>query len=307
MIRRMRSGPDRCSPCLPPGSAVLLLAIAVLVANGAGAADGSSSGEDLFLPSVAGVVGLDVREQKGSISSVRGDFEDHDREIFPSLGFDLELMSPSLMPGVLPGAPRLFVNAGLASAFDSDRNVVKEGAPGQPVIPPSSPGTQPPVNAVTGLGSSARSKTDSFLVRAGAGIAFTTALGDRNLWIKPSLVYQRETTHFSTAVSAAQSINNSALCPCRTGFVSAKQSESFDLLGAGLELEMDAGRAGPVLLTLFLDVRGYRVLGSRETVVQANGAFNDGTPLSSQAIYDRDPWSYAGGVGIRFRWLPVPD
>jgi hypothetical protein len=151
-----------------------------------------------------------------------------------------------------------------------------------------------------------QSRVDSLLFRAGAGVAFTTRWGDRRFWIKPSVEYQRQTTNYTSTVASAESIGGNQLCPCRTGTAIATGESDEDLLGAGLEIEMDAVRTGDFVFSVFISGRGYRLLGERETRIDANGSFNDGQPLRFTSSVDRDPWVYATGLGVRVRWLPLP-
>jgi hypothetical protein len=280
-----------------------------------GAEEGALTGAGRFLPSLAGVVGMHVERAEASVESTsRGAFKGDDRLIFPSLGLEAELMSPSLLPA-LPGGPRLFVHGGAAGGFDVTRSIVKEGTPGTPILPIidanmdgiPDPGREPPVAGTRGLGSTVRSQVDAILFRAGAGIAFTAPVGDRALWIKPGVVYQRETIEVTTIVSAAESINDNLLCPCRVAVFKQRESDDSDMLGAALELEFDAARAGDFVVTLFLSGEGYKLLGNREIRIDGASAFDDGKPLEVRSSFERDPWSYAAGIGMRVRWLPVAD
>jgi hypothetical protein len=93
--------------------------------------------------------------------------------------------------------------------------------------------------------------------------------------------------------------------------VRARDTQVFNGIGAGLELEMDAARAGPVMLSLFLGGQTYKMLGDLDvnlvgtSVVPAQPPYTttDQT-VSANFDFHIHSWSYRGGVGLRFRWLP---
>ena len=88
------------------------------------------------------------------------------------------------------------------------------------------------------------------------------------------------------------------------------ESEVFQGVGPGLEVEMDTVRMGPFMLSLFANGRGIKVLGDRKV------AFSDSTTVTDPAMipptttfdadweFEKKPWIFGGGVGVRFRWLP---
>jgi hypothetical protein len=84
-------------------------------------------------------------------------------------------------------------------------------------------------------------------------------------------------------------------------------------IGPGLELEMDAARAGPFVLSVFLGGQAYRMLGDRDVNLMDSAMVdvpdqNPNTPatqeVSAKWDFHKHAWSYRGGLGLRFRWLP---
>lgn len=269
------------------------------------------SAESRWLPGLGGLVGLDIQDTKASVDSdLRGAFSGASRFVFPSFAANVELATPVL--AAVPGRPRLFVQAEGGIAFDTKRNVVKEGTPGSPRIPIidanrdgiPDPGREPPLAAVTRLGSTVQSQTEPLVARLGAGVAFTTTVAGRDLWIKPSAEYRITSVDVTTFASAAESINDDGLCPCRTALFKRSESNDSHFVGAGLEIEADAARAGPFVLTLFAAGRGYRLLGDPEIAIEGSGTFDDGKPFSVRSTFDRDRWAYGASIGLRVRWMP---
>lgn len=244
----------------------------------------------------------------------------------PAVGGSLELMSPALLP--LPGRPRLFVHGDLSAVFSDTVNVAREGSPGPYDPPPpvecssfdppqcTSPiPTNSPGAAVGGQGSRTTAEIDSLLVSAGAGIAFTIDVGERRLRLKPSFEYVREQV---TMHGLVQNVTGRFICDgpgsCPPATISqmwdfttlrASRSGTFNGIGAGLELEMDAVRLGPFMLTVFLDGTAAHLLGDRKLELTA-GDPDPTTPCGSTACWggEVDPWLYTGGGGLRFRFVP---
>lgn len=273
--------------------------------------EGAQRGDERFLPAIAAMGQLWVENADAAVdSSARGAFSGDARLVFPTLGGNAELMSPALT--ALPGAPRLFVQGGVSAAFDPKRQVVKEGTPGTVVVPIidsnndgiPDPGREPPLAAVTGQGSAVESEVQPLVFTAHAGVAFSVPLGSRAFWIKPSVGYRHEETEVTTQVSAAQSIADNGLCPCRTAEFSESQTSASHWLGPALEFELDAARAGPFMLTLFLSGQAYRLVSDADVTLSATTEFDDGTPLQVDSKFERKPWSYGASLGLRFRWLP---
>ena len=143
---------------------------------------------------------------------------------------------------------------------------------------------------------------------AGLGTALEFAVGERTLRLRPSVEYRFDELGYRLRLSDAESLVLDGNCPCGIAQLSTREQQSFHLLGPGLELEMDAARAGPLMLTLFASFRGYRVLSERKERLRLSGVYTPSIPgaepLTAEAKFDREPWTFQGGVGLRFRWLP---
>ena len=63
---------------------------------------------------------------------------------------------------------------------------------------------------------------------------------------------------------------------------------------------MDAGRAGPFMMTVFVGGKAYWFMGERHIELEAETAFGETANWS----YEKHRWAYEGGMGVRFRWLP---
>lgn len=265
-----------------------------------------------WVPALSASSGASVVPQRDATvdSTARGRFAGDARSVFPYVGLSAELMTPALAASA--GRPRLFLHGDAALSFDSEQNIVQDGVPGAleiPVLDPDGPGPAPPrvdipLGAIRGVGSATQAEVEPWVFSAGVGIAFSLEARGRTLRFKPSLEYRHEQTKLTTLVSAAESIADTGVCPCRTGELSARKQESYHGIGPGLEVELDAARTGPFMLTVFISGQAYRTLSDRTIRLHAEGSFDDGKPLAVESTVTRDPWSFRGGVGLRFRWLP---
>lgn len=236
--------------------------------------------------------------------------------VTPYVGGSAELMTPGLQS--LWGRPRLFVRTDLSGAFGTERKVARERTPSQ--LPDPFP-TEPYISeeGIPGIGSETTAEVQPFAIAAGAGVAFSLDLGGRRFRIKPSVEYSREEIDFTGAVIRAVNTDTGIegqvnIQPKPSQWfgvtIHGDEKQVFQGVGAGLELEMDTVRAGPFMLSLFIDGRGVKILGDRKV------EFSGQTTVSNPALipttntftadweFEKKPWSFSGGVGIRFRWLP---
>ena len=63
---------------------------------------------------------------------------------------------------------------------------------------------------------------------------------------------------------------------------------------------MDAQRAGPFMLTVYMAGKAYAFLG--DLALEATGSNEFGETAGWRA--EKSPWAFQGSVGLRFRWLP---
>ena len=238
---------------------------------------------------------------------VRPPVSGSDIMVAPFVGGTVELMAPSWTP--LPGRPRLFIRGDVVAAFAFDRDIAKEGAPGERVDPQS---PEFPEVAILGQGSAASAEVQPLVASAGAGIAFTVDFRDRRLRIKPSVEWFREEVRFGGVVHRAVLTNPLASAPTLSTYefitMAGSRSRTFNGIGPGLELEMDTLRAGPFMMTLFVSGQAYRILGNRKinfgATYQTTAAELGGQVVSADWSFEKAAWSYRGGLGLRFRWVP---
>jgi hypothetical protein len=243
-----------------------------------------------------------------------------DKDLFltPTVGASLELMTPGLQQ--LAGRPRLFAHAGAAAAFSFDRNTAKEGIPGDVEFP--APGLRFGEGEIKGIGSKTSGEVQTLVLSAGLGTAFTLDAFERRLRIKPSLEWMRQEIKVSGQMVRVYRKDTGT----GTGTGTPQPAASFFLqepidlqtddtlpfhgIGPGLEVEMDAGRAGPVVLSLFLSGQAYYMLGDREVHLTGTDQITDPAmvpntqSVSADFDFNIHQWSYQGGLGIRFRWVP---
>jgi hypothetical protein len=238
--------------------------------------------------------------------------------ITPFVGGTLELMTPGLQS--IPGKPRLFVRSDVSGAFGSERKVSREKAPSS--LPDPLP-TQPSFaeEAVPGIGSETAAEVQPLLITAGGGIAFTLDAFGRRIRIKPSVEYQREEIDLTGKVIRAVNTDTGIQGPqpgVPVGVDAAffgvtlqgNETQIFQGVGAGLEVEMDTGRAGPFIVALFVNGRGLKIVGDRKVEFSDQVTASDPnlvpnpTDVTADWEFEKKPWEFAGGVGIRFRWLP---
>jgi hypothetical protein len=251
-----------------------------------------------------------------------------DLMLTPFVAGSVELMTPGLQ--MLPGKPRLFVRGDAGAAFGTERHLARERSPGSlplGAVPGGNPLALDPgfiEDAVSGIGSETTAETQPLTIAAGAGIAFSFDAFGRRFRIKPSAEYLREEVDFTGSVISAQLFDtgiqafppNITQKPALFIPITLKGSESevFQGVGAGLELEMDTARAGPFMITLFAGAQGVHLIGDTEVKfsdeqVLTNPPFTsplrpNNQPISASWSFEKEPWMYSGGIGVRFRFVP---
>jgi len=254
-----------------------------------------------WVPGLSVEVGLLSQSSEGTASSSEFPTASDNRLfLLPELRFGGELMTPAMSR--LPGSPRLFARAALSVAFDGERFLTKEGDPPGLVIPPGAPS----LTLVRGTGHATLTEVHPLVVSGGLGIAWEFEALERTFRVKPSIEYRRIQVDVTAQLSAAATLSGGADCPCRSIVLIAREDDSYHALGPGIEFEMDIGRSGPLLLSLFAAGAAYHSLGNERTVVAAAGTFDDvtATPANVSSTVDRDSWGYRAGIGFRLWWSP---
>ena len=223
-----------------------------------------------------------------------------DTNVTTMVGGNLELMSPRLTERFL--MPRFFAHLDLAASFGFERNLAGTGTPGAFARPiPSQNSADIFEVAVFGQGSRTRTQVERLVWSAGTGIAFTVDAFQRRIRIKPSFEWIREDIEVSgvvnRAVQLAQDTTNFG--DIRPVSLSAKRKVRYHGFGPGLELEADAVRTGPVIMSVFALGRAYHFSGSLTETLFASNQFGE----FAQWQIEHERWAYRAGVGIRFRWV----
>jgi hypothetical protein len=226
-----------------------------------------------------------------------------DTSVAPIVGLSLELMTPRLLEDYF--SPRLFAHVDAGISFGFERNAAGERAPGPFFADPLSPSEFDIAElSVAGQGSRAKFQVKPWVFGAGAGVAFTSTVFERTIRVKPSFEYFRHEIDLIASVRRAVKLVDPTVDLSLSGFrlieLTADSEETFDALGAGVEVEIDASRLGPFVMSVFAMGRGYKFTGNlRHTLTDVN-------ERGEMAIwhYEFDPWMWRAGVGARFRWSP---
>jgi hypothetical protein len=295
-------------------------------------------GEDQWVPSLAIVSGLTVQDWDGDVESeicpdctfpspqaeaLRPFDKGDDRDVTPYVGGSVELMTPALP---IPMSPRLFIGGEFLSAFGTDRDVAGEGDPKSPLespLPPGADNTPYGEDSVIGQGSVTSAEIDKFVYGAHAGIAFPVEIYGRALRIKPMFAWIRYDVDVSGKVVDAECLENIfGTTQCNENLASGflrnspdgivlrdDESDTFDGIGPGVDVEMDTGRFGPLGTSLFAGARLYKILGNRKIKLSDTASYDDvigQDETRARWSYEVDDWIYRIGIGIRFQWLGTP-
>jgi len=289
------------------------------------------AGEDRWVPSLAITSGVTIQKQEGFADSVlfedmspnpiplQGFAKGDDIAVSPFVGGSLELMAPALP---IPTRPRLFVSGEILPTFASDRDLAISGDPGCVSGPePDAPCARSPgglsgenfdENSANGQGTSLIAQIDTVVFGASLGVAFPLQFGKRQLRIKPSIGWINYEVETEALVVDASCGDPNKLPPNRCNdflretTLTASDSQRFNGIGPGLDIEMDTGRYGPLGVSLFTGFRAYAIVGDRTISFSAEETFVDRLGMDravAQFEVEVDPWIYRAHVGIRFHWL----
>ena len=273
----------------------------IIFFSGSSAADPElGEGSQRWVPSFALKSGLLMSSASGEVASTgRPSASGTEDLISPWIGGSLELMTPAWES--LGGRTRFFVHGGLSGNVGLERDLAKEGAPGEFKVPTIPQFGSP--DLVRGQGSVTSVKPTGFQASAGIGLSFTIDTDWRPIRIKPSLEYLVEEVEVSGVVHRATSLDPS-IPTFNLYAVSGAERRFFHSLGPGLEVEADIFRKGPMLLALMGSGGAYRLLGDSDVEFSST----DPTGVESATWgYTKDPWTYRFDVGVRFRWVPDGD
>lgn len=291
---------------------LLGLLLDIQAAQAAGRDGGKAETDGAWLPGIGLLLAVDSQVGDArAVSSARGEIDGDGTLLTPLIGLDAEIQTPTLTSRL--GRPRLFIRGGVTRAFDAERIIVKEGAPGAidiPFIDPDMDGIsvqEPPIDSIGGRGTRFETQVQPWGFMAGVGLAFEVpSLSDRarKVRIRPSIEYRRERLQAAIFLGAAQSIDNSETCPCRSTSFKVTEKQTLHAIGPAVEVEMDLNSLRSMIVTIYGAFHAYRVIDGRSLNVGGEGVFDDGTPVSLEGNFERDLWSYRFGLGLRFRWNP---
>lgn len=262
--------------------------------------------------------------EPGFGSELRPGDENNDDAATPYVGGSLQLATPAL---AVIGRPRLFAGVEIPYQFGIDRNVAQKQRPtGLEEPEEENVGETLQENALLGAGSRTRSEVQGLTFGANAGVSLAFEARGRRFRIKPSANWIRYEVDVLGRVesgicnnaggSATQDtcdldgIKPLGLANAYTRVITLKGGESqwFEGIGPGLELEIDIRRAGPIGASLFLSGGGYYIYSDRTlafSVTRTIGPDPVGAPVDYHADFSFrvDPWLFRAGLGIRFAWL----
>ena len=82
--------------------------------------------------------------------------------------------------------------------------------------------------------------------------------------------------------------------------LSGEKTHVFHSIGPGLEVEVDAGRTGDLVLALYGGAQAYAILGSNRVEFSDTNEYGE----TAEWSYLANRWFFRGSVGLRFRWVP---
>lgn len=248
------------------------------------------------------------------VGTLRPSERDSTDAVTPFVGYTLGLSTPRL--GSQPWAPRVFVSGELITFFGQERDVAKEGSPSALALSEGSFNAgSVGADSLFGVGSKTSSEVDTFGFGARVGLAFPFEFRERRLWFKPSFGWMRYTVDVQGTLIAGIKDDpfpqgaggNTGFGPGIRGIsLGEKGSESFDGIGPGIELELEAGRFGPIGVSLFASAEAYRTLGNRDVKLSDSidcPAFDPGNPAGGCASGILE----ALDLGMLDNLTPVPD
>jgi hypothetical protein len=221
----------------------------------------------------------------------------------PSLSGTLEIMTPSFFDDW--GRPRLFARVGVGANMAAKLKPSSERAV-------KSPMTEPPdlnfwfEDEIIGQGSKTEIYVDELEITASLGIAFETTFDDRTVRIRPSAEFvRREVTGRGAVNRAIQVVARPFgrlrdITDTRLEYFRVEEDQDLYGIGPGLEFEIDATRAGPIVMTVYAGGAVYYYPGDTEWDGSATNQYDEFADFN----FEVDEWSYRGNAGVRLRWSP---
>ena len=280
--------------------------------SGASGADVRTEIARRWIPSASFYTSGFADERVARMESDVSPFKDGDAlGLMWSVGGTAEVASPVIMD--VPGRPRLFAHADVGFLNGLEDPVTSEGDPGG--RPKLFEGSNT-VSAFLNGGSSVRADPKPLVLSGGIGSVFEFELLDRGMRIRPTLewIYRRDTMKVTLGAAESESpIPGSDVCvpSCRILYIKNQTEKGYHSLGPGIEVEADAGRFGDFLLGFYGSFRAYYIVGDRKADLRSQGSWSrlDGQPTTREdsvfvTRYEREPWHYRFGMGLRVLWSP---
>ena len=223
-----------------------------------------------------------------------------------TFGGELEIVSPRISDTL--GQPRIFARSALEMNLAADTKPTAEGGIGPIRLPLDASGNPPssfPERSILGQGSEGLYKVDRLQIRVGAGVAFSLVFMDRPLRIKPSVEYLRRESVMRGSLNRAIALPGTpplltSIDQTRIEEVRTSAKRIFHAIGPGLELEMDTGRIGPLVVSVFAGFRAFHFLGTRKEEMKGQTSAGEDVTFN----FELDAWLYRADTGLRFRWQP---
>ncbi len=246
-------------------------------------------------------------DRVAGLSVLRPDSSGSNLVMTPVSSLSAEFMTPGLrsipfLPEIeVPGAPRLFVHGEVSPSYSLTYRIAKEGDPKPPTVPSNITANNRDLRegVVFGQGSLLETEAKRWMFAAGAGIAFTVDVFDRRFRVKPSFEWFTEELKVRGELRRAVSLIPKPKRPhdFRFEHLTGSKTKRFHALGAGVEFELDTKRAGPFLVSVFGNARGYRFQGSGKIEIR------DSNVHGEEVVYSikRDRYAYRAATGIRVR------
>lgn len=227
-----------------------------------------------------------------------------------SVGGTLDIASPVIFD--MRGRPRLFAHADVGYTYDLDDPVVSKGDPGAPPAIADVP--IPTATSIENAGASVRAEAVPLVLSGGIGTVFSFEAFDRGFRVRPTLewMYRRDTmkTTFGTGVTDALT-GQRCVPSCSTVYTKSQTEKGFHSVGPGIEVEADVGRFGEFVVGWYSSFRALYIVGDRKANLKDTASWkrSDGLPSTRpDAVfateYEREPWHYRFGMGIRILWSP---
>jgi hypothetical protein len=203
------------------------------------------------------------------------------------------------------GDPRLFAHVDPMYIVGFERRVAGRGNPGplmEAFLPPVV--TRSEVAVYTGQGSRLFAEISPFSISAGLGVALSFEVFEHTVRVRPSAEYLSErltiTGQSNRVVQVAQNPRPGTPSDFRFIVLRDVYRKRYHAVGAGLDLEVDTDRFGPILLSPFVGARAFHFLGDLDVDLSDTNAFGE----SASWRFKRDPWQWEARFGVRLRWAP---